>query len=492
MSDQNTRNLDDLRRSLFRPIDPTILGVYRIVFGSLMVLEVKRLWNLLELYVAYPCNLPLDPFGLIAPASKGVMQIELLLMLASCILVIVGFRPRITILPLLVGYFHFFFSEQTQFNNHYYLILLFQAFFVAIDSSAALSVDSRGRAAERRIPFWNLALLRGQFVLVYFYGGLAKITPDWLRGEPMTMHVREMLGPDTSLAEWIGPIGVFLCYSGMVFDLGVGFALLFPRTRLLILPFLISFHVSNSFMFDIGIFPWLCIASTLLFYPPDQVAKVLSRWVPRREPEEGGTPLRDYAGPTKKRQRLIVSLLAIYCVVQILLPFRHRLVPGNFHWTREHFFFAWTMKLAQRDDFMAVEVFDSKTSTAYLASPEKDLYEIPETPNGIWDYCNYVAQVAVEKGITTPEVYVVYISSLNGRPYQMFVDATVPINLQPRPNMGHADWVIPLEEDAPIGNSATEAERNQMGLGLLREIILNREAIRRRQGVDTRGYFQQS
>ena len=39
------------------------------------------------------------------------------------------------------------------------------------------------------VPRWNVLLLRVQLFIVYFYGAIAKLNPDWLRGEPMYSEI---------------------------------------------------------------------------------------------------------------------------------------------------------------------------------------------------------------------------------------------------------------------------------------------------------------
>ena len=58
-------------------------------------------------------------------------------------------------------------------------------------------------------------------------------------------------------------------YGGLLFDLLIGFMLINRRTRLLALPLLLFFHLLNAFLFNIGVFPWLMIASTVVFFAPD-------------------------------------------------------------------------------------------------------------------------------------------------------------------------------------------------------------------------------
>lgn len=36
------------------------------------------------------------------------------------------------------------------------------------------------------VPFWNYFILKFQFVLLYFYAGVKKMSPEWLSGYAMT------------------------------------------------------------------------------------------------------------------------------------------------------------------------------------------------------------------------------------------------------------------------------------------------------------------
>ena len=51
-------------------------------------------------------------------------------------------------------------------------------------------------------------------------------------------------------------------YGGLLFDLTIVFIILFKPTRLLGIALIILFHLTNHFIFSIGIFPWLMIMLT--------------------------------------------------------------------------------------------------------------------------------------------------------------------------------------------------------------------------------------
>ena len=63
-----------------------------------------------------------------------------------------------------------------------------------------------------------------------------------------------------------------MCYSygGLLFDLAVVPLLLWQRTRLATFVVAVIFHLCNAllFQFSIGIFPWVMIAATLMFFDP--------------------------------------------------------------------------------------------------------------------------------------------------------------------------------------------------------------------------------
>src|SRR5207244_10057753 len=68
-------------------------------------------------------------------------------------------------------------------------------------------------------PAWSLWLLRFQIGVVYFFGGLVKFSPDWLRGEPMRFELAHSINTPI--------VGRFLpeewavyavSYGGLLFD----------------------------------------------------------------------------------------------------------------------------------------------------------------------------------------------------------------------------------------------------------------------------------
>src|SRR5918997_832685 len=108
-----------------------------------------------------------------------------------------------------------------------------------------------------------------QMGIVYFYGGLAKLNGDWLAGEPMRTFLRSNTDFPVIGSLFTDERMVYLfSYGGLLLDLLVVPFLLWRRTRLVAFAFAVAFHFTNSHLFNIGIFPWLAIAATTLFFSP--------------------------------------------------------------------------------------------------------------------------------------------------------------------------------------------------------------------------------
>ena len=154
---------------------------------------------------------------------------------------------------------------------------------VFFNANSNYSVD----AALSKIPIpktvhaWQIWFIRIQLFIVYFYGAVAKLNADWLRGWPIRKWLTEDIGkfPDWYANFVTSDFGVyFYAYGGIAFDLLIGFCLLHKKLRYWCLPAIIFFHVSNHFFWNIGTFPWFSILVTTLFFDPDWPEK-FGRWL---------------------------------------------------------------------------------------------------------------------------------------------------------------------------------------------------------------------
>lgn len=72
---------------------------------------------------------------------------------------------------------------------------------------------------------------------------------------------------------------MFIVHGGGLFiDLFSGFMLFFDKTRLLGTIISSSFHIMNSRMFNIGMFPYTMLATTTLFYSLDWPKRLIAKF----------------------------------------------------------------------------------------------------------------------------------------------------------------------------------------------------------------------
>ncbi len=207
------------------------------------------------------------------------------------------FLYRISTVLFFLSHTYFFLLDQGRYVNHLYLIALFGFLFIFVPAHRVFSIDAWliPKLRAQTIPAWGLWLFRIQMAAVYFFAGVAKLTPDWLRGEPMRVWLvqRGDFGVLDRVfhAPWAACAG---SYGSLVLDLFLPPLLLWRRTCLAAFCAAVIFHLLNAWMFELDIFPWLAIAATTLFLSPSWPRRILRLRLPppeRHEPAETNADL---------------------------------------------------------------------------------------------------------------------------------------------------------------------------------------------------------
>jgi len=257
--------------------------------------------------------------------------------------IIVGFLYRLSALAFFVMFAYLYLQEMTLYLNHFYLVTVMCLIMVVVPCNCDFSVDAwLSGKRQRFVPYWTVWMFQVLISVVYIHAGLAKFNEDWLRCEPLLHWVARR-----SSLPLVGPLlelkvtACFMSYAGLLFDSFVPLAMVVPVVRPLAFAAAFFFHLSNKLVFNIGIFPWVMIAATTIFFEPDWLPRLFHRLLLRHYPENeytcvppvirAATVGRKEAGlrPLNSGQKLIVVLLAIFFLHQTLLPFRHHLFPGN-------------------------------------------------------------------------------------------------------------------------------------------------------------------
>lgn len=434
-------NLTKIKEILNRPIDISGLVFFRIAFGLILLLEVfryfdhnwiKRYWIDPEFYFTY------EGFGWLTPWPGDGMYYHFYLLGIFAFFIAIGFLYRISTILFFLSFSYIFLLDKANYLNHFYLIILLSFIMIFLPANRAFSLDAKIFPKIKRdwVPNWTLWWLRIQLGVAYFFGGFAKINGDWLQGEP----IRKWLSSRTDfpiIGQWFTEewMVYLFAYSGLLLDLLIFPLLIFRKTRLRAVIVLTSFHLMNSQLFDIGIFPWFMIASTAIFFPSEKLRFWKGLKVKKTAPLEAS--------------RWVLLGLGIYLLIQVTIPLRHFLFEGNVNWTEEGHRFSWHMKLRSKSSKIKLTVVNPETESVtkvdlsdYLTKRQRK--KIKSKPDMILQFAHYLAAEALQDGQNV-EVYARSRCGLNGRPKTNLIDSDVDLSKVKYPFYKKANWILPLE-----------------------------------------------
>ena len=302
------------------------ISIFRILFG--IVLSLQSIYWVITGFIQKNIIDPTFLFPFIknvTPLSDNFMIYGLNgLLVISPILMIINKFYKIGLLIYLLSFTYLWVLCQGYFNNHYYLISIIC--FLLLFSKSPFS-----RIEKVRVPQFHLYSLIFLIVVVYIIAGINKLNPYWLYDiQPMT-YILSKAGLNES--SFLIPL---LSYLGLFFDLFIGPILLFKKTRNYGIVFSVFFHVLNFIIFllvggEIGFFPFIMIATLILFIEPS--------WIEERLLTNNARIL--------SRQNLNVHLtylLLIFLSLQIIIPFRHFFFKGYVDYNGIGQRFSWRLK----------------------------------------------------------------------------------------------------------------------------------------------------
>ena len=357
------------------------------------------------------------------------------------VLITFGLFYRVAAVLFCVGYTYVFLLEQARYLNHAYLVCLVSFLMALVPANRAGSLDVKYGLCRRSetVPTWCLWILRFQIGAVYFFGGVAKINPDWLAGEPLRAWLsRRMDYPLIGFLFGEEVVVMGMAWGGMRFDLFVVPLLMWRPTRTVGFVGVLFFNFTNAVVFHIGIFPWLAIALSTVFFPPDWPRRYLVfRSAATTEPAGSG-----------RSSCAVLAFVAIYLAWQLFLPLRHWLYPGHVSWTEEGHLYAWHMKLRSKSGRVRFYVMDDTgeefrvSAKDYLKSWQRRKMAV--RPDMIHQFVYYLDERLGSEGKEVVSIRVDARVSLNGRRRQRMLDPDVNLLDEPR-SIRASPWIRPLE-----------------------------------------------
>lgn len=426
------------------PVDAASFAVFRIVFGAVLLFAMVRLvaygW-VDQLYIQPARHVPWEGLEWVRPLPGAWMYAHVGVIAGAAIGLILGAPTRPTAAVGLLGFVYLEAIDKVPYLNHYYLVTLVLGLLTVLPAEGA----ARWRSpAGGEVPRWVLWLLRFQLGVVYFFAGVTKLNADWLlRAQPLRLWLSAR--PDVPVVgPWLAEpaTGFGMAWAGALFDLSVPFLLCLPATRLAAWVVLVVFHVLTGWLFPIGVFPWMMVGASLIFFPPDWPR----RWVGGR-----AAPGRPPATPPLTRAGGIA--VAAYALFQLVWPLRAAWMTEDLWWTEKGFRWSWRVLVVEKLGSLELIVRDLDGVRTARVRPEAyfepwQAKMIATQPDMILQFAHLVRDEAAAEGREVA-VYADAWVSFNGRPAARYVRADVDL-ARVEDGWGERWWLAPRPEgDAP-------------------------------------------
>ncbi|NNM23935.1 MAG: HTTM domain-containing protein [Flavobacteriaceae bacterium] len=437
-----------MNKFLFQRIDNTGLVLWRGIFGLLITLEAFG-----AIATGWVKNTLVDPqftfnfigFDFLQPLPGTGMYYYFALMGIFGILVTFGYRYRFSMFCYALMWTCVYLMQKTAYNNHYYLMMLLCWLMVFLPANSWWSLDAKKDPSVRSIsaPRWTYLVIIFQVWIIYTYAAIAKIYPDWLDGTVAAYFMKGkadywLIG-DLLQFRWVH---MSIAYFGIFFDLLIVPLLLWKKTRVTAFWISVFFHLFNSIVFQIGIFPYMSIAFALFFFSSETLQKVFLRNRPLYREGEVEIP---------KYKSLLLIVFSTYFLVQLLLPLRHWTFKDDVLWTEEGHRLAWRMMLRAKSGLLSVYVVNKKTGLRNNFNyneilSQKQRRSVKTKPDLIWQLVQRIKQMEADRG-NDVEIYVVTRVRVNGGAYFPLIDPNVDLANEVWQHFRHHEWILSSPED---------------------------------------------
>ncbi len=434
-----------LNRLLFTKVDNSQLLIFRVFLGILIALEsygaIATGW-VKETLINPKFTFSFIGFDWLHPLPGNGMYFYFFIMGTLGLFIAFGFKYRFSIITFTVMWFAVYLMQKASYNNHYYLLALISFFMCFFPANRDYSIDVRRNSSIQSNSMYSYVkwIIILQLFLVYTYASIAKLYGDWL-----DFGIIEILMKNKITYPLIGSVlqepwvHKTIAITGVVFDALIIPALLWKPTRKVAFITSIFFHLTNSIVFQIGIFPYLALAFTVFFFEADTIRSIFFK-----KKETFKNPIIQI--PSYKK--LLIFSGGLYFLIQLLLPIRHHFIKDNVLWTEEGHRLSWRMMLRSRTGKIQFKVVNNKNDASHIVKldqylTKKQMRKIAAYPDFIWQFAQILKQEYAANGENISVYALNSKVSINGRPYNAFINSKMDLAHEKWDHFGHHEWIYP-------------------------------------------------
>lgn len=432
------------------------LAVFRILFGFMMLASIIRFWSFGWIETLY-----IEPifsfsyYGFHWLPNLGQFTYLLFIICGiSAFFVAIGYRYRLAIVLFFLSFTYIELLDKTTYLNHYYFISCLSFLLIFLPANCCYSIDALRlkKIRANNVPAWSINSIKFLLCIVYFFAGLAKLNSDWLlNAMPLQIWLPSkydipFLG-DLLQQSWIH---YAFSWGGAFYDLAIPFLLLWKPSRSIAFIFVVIFHVLTRILFPIGMFPYIMIVSALIFFDATFHDRILSffSWLLKKIRLFRVVKVNDLQ--KEKSAKIASYVVALFIVVQLLLPWRYILYPKELFWTEEGYRFSWRVMLMEKAGYAQFIVKNTKTGSQFAVNNSDFLTPFQEEqmstqPDFILEYAHYLGAHFKSQGHKNIAVHVESYVALNGRLSQPFISPEVNL-LELEDTFKHKDWILEFND----------------------------------------------
>lgn len=413
------------------------LAVFRILFGFVMTLSIIRFWYhgwIEKLYILPTFHFKYSGFEFVNVLGDFTYLLFILCGL-SALFVCIGYKYRVSIILFFLTFTYIELLDKTTYLNHYYFISVVSFILIWLPTHCSFSIDAKNNTSLRAefVPRWHIDILKLMLAIVYIYAGLAKLNCDWMcRAMPLAIWLPTkfdipLLG-SLLHEKWIHYI---FSWGGAVYDLTIVFFLLWRRTRLFAFVMVLIFHILTRVLFPIGMFPYIMISGTMIFFSGHFHSNLFHRFLSiLRVDSEIFKNGKKYKKSVL--DRMGAPVLAVFMLFQVVFPLRYLAYTDNVYWTEQGYRFSWRVMLMEKTGYANFKIVNGQTGNRFYVQNDDFLTatqqkQMATQPDFILEYGQYLGHHFTSQGHQNVEVYVESYAALNGRKNQPYIDPNVDL-----------------------------------------------------------------
>ena len=210
----------------------------------------------------------------------------------------------------------------------------------------------------------------------------------------------------------------------------------------------VVFHVLTRVLFPIGMFPYIMIFSALIFFEASFHTKIVNKINQFLQLPQALVSLDPPIVKPKRDGKLY--LVGLLLMVQLLLPWRYLLYPGELFWTEEGYRFSWRVMLMEKSGYAQFKIVNGQTGKRFYVDNSDFLTPFQEKqmsfqPDFILEYAHMLRDHFAAQGHQNIEIYVESSVALNGRLSQPLIDPRVDLAKEVE-SFRHKTWILPFND----------------------------------------------